>query len=85
MTNLSPFKSIFKDGEYLLLPVVRVDVTVYIVRHVGPVWNLADYELAGVSLPPDEEPAGVAGQGTVEARPCLVSVDRVEVASPGER
>ena len=67
-----------------MLPVVRVNIAVYVDRNVRAVGNLAHYELAGVTLPPDEDTGGVAGERTVETRPSLVSVHRVEISSPSE-
>ena len=64
---------------------VWVNIAVYIDRNVRAVGNLAHYELAGVTLPPDEDTGGVAGQRTVETRPRLVSVHSVEVTSPERR
>ena len=65
-----------------MLPVVRVNIAVNVERNVSAVWYLPHYELAGVALPSDEEAGGVAGERTVEARPCLVSVHSVEITSP---
>ena len=77
-----PFKSVLQDGEYLVFPVVGVDIAVYVERNVRAVRYLAHCELTGVALPPDEDTRGVAGQRTVEARPGLVSVHSVEITSP---
>ena len=66
------------------MPVVRVNIAVTVERNVIAVRYLAHSELAGVTLPPDEDTGGVAGERTVETRPSLVSVHRVEISSPSE-
>ena len=67
-----------------MFPVVRVNIAVNVERNVGAVRHLAHCEVTRVTLPPDEDTRGVAGQRTVETRPCLVSVHSVEITSPSD-